>query len=202
MPMRCRLSGPSVPGWDVRLEQSKTVPNSSRFKEPTTSLGIKSPPVYLYEADIESDTVRRKFKKHCFKTKPWGYLKEGSNGKLPLEIQAVYQAARPVLNSLRESRISITKALSSGSNSWHTSYARLTSYGDSLWNDSKTNDSLNLVYRRYYKFCISEISFCRRQLELLVGNPNRTIGLRPSDGNRRPSSLMRGTFNARDPLDF
>jgi hypothetical protein len=148
-------------------------------------------PVFLYEVDLELDIVRRKVKKHCFSTKPWEYLKEASNGSLPLEIQAAYQVARPVLESLRESRMLITRSMTAGTKSWRTAYARLKSFEQSLedWDGSQF---LRIIYQRYCRFCRSEIVFCQRQITLILGaKPLELQGqLRNSEG-RKPSFLMR-----------
>jgi len=194
-PMRCRLSGPSVPGLELPATSPSVRPSSDAGRRPITTSPAQcaGEKVYLYEADLTSDTVRRKVSKHCFKTKPWEFLKVGSDGSLPLEIQAAYQAVRPILSSLRESRMTITRSMTEGSKTWHRSYARLRSYGESLH-----ESDMPVIYRRiitrYYKFCMSEIIFCRRQLIRILGAmPDKMTDCCLIGDRIKPSLLMKVT---------
>lgn len=191
--MRSRLSGSSTPG----LASTATFP-LERPSGPGQWPGGRvtpegKPEVYLYEADLSTDVVRRKVRKHCFRIKPWEFLMAGSDGSLPLEIQAAFQAARPVLDSLRETRMIATRSLTNGTKIWRKSYARLKSFEDSL-EDWDGSEFLRPIYLRYVKYCHSEVVYCHRQLTLILGALPRELEGRPLSGVAvKPSALLKAS---------
>lgn len=146
--------------------------------------------VFTYEVDFSRHDVARSIRKETFRLRPWEYLTAAANGKLPLEIQAAFQATRPVLESLRQTRMAITRSMSKGSKTWQTMLARLKAYEHSLYTPSKRTlfDSIIIRYTRY---CLSEIHNVHRRLRIFLGAlPSKIEGWEQSSQPVRPSEIF------------
>lgn len=157
---RRRCGGPIIKGLD---ESTFWVPQKSPDGRPMDAK------LYTYEVDLERHDVARRVRKESFRIKPWRFSEASSNGKLPVEVQAAFQAARPFLNSLRETRQTVTRAICRGDKDWRKYYSRLKAFQHNVlerWTGAKY---LRSIVLRYYRFCMSEVKHCCAKLVTWLG---------------------------------
>lgn len=120
---------------------------------------------YVYDVDISSDKVRKKVLKYCFKIKPWEFLRACSDGKLPIEVQATFQAAKPYIDSLRNARMNVTRSMTNCNKDWRAKLFKYFTFVDST--NSIKDKTLRVIYQRYCRFCKTECSRTLRLLKIL-----------------------------------
>lgn len=146
--------------------------------------------VYTYEVDFARHDVAKRVRKETFRLKPWEYLTAASDGKLPLEIQAAFQAARPVLESLRQTRMNVTRSMTKGHKTWRTMYSRLTDYLHSLY-PMRNRITFDSIYIRYCRYCINEIRKVQWRLRTFLGAlPSEIEGWEHSSKPVRPTEIF------------
>ena len=152
--------------------------------------GCKSPPqVYRYPVDLSSRQSQRSIKKKSFSTRPECFIQEASNGKLPLEQQAIFQIAKPVLNNVRELRIAAVRSLTNGRRSWHALHARLVR----ISRDAESSESRNNITRlvsRYSRFCLREFQRVYYTLRYRFMIHEEDLATCPLDRSFKPSYLL------------
>jgi len=194
--MRCSTGPRNAGRIRVKGQPVKATLSSVRLDETTTksdgngSLPNGKKTFYRYYVDMGSRHCQNRLRKRLFRTRPENYLKEGSNGSLPLEEQAFFQSASKALHVVRELRISAVRSMTNGRKSWRRLQNRISTIRDNVM----SGDSINLVNRlisRYCTWCLKEIKRVHRILFTHFGIAEVDMATCPSDKSFKPSFLLR-----------
>lgn len=185
------VTGPTVGGNPAKVV--KKAPNLKRLiSEKGTIYGdadiVSKPEIYFIEVDPPDSKGIRNIRKETFRIKPERYFRAMSDRLCQPDFRAALCECRPVLESLRDLRISSTKTMSFGGKSWKINLQRLYRFRD--YHEKRVRfDYTSRILYRYSKFCISEILFVYHTLRYLFGILPRDLLESPTDILIKPGTL-------------
>jgi len=154
------------------------------------AFGSNTVKTYIYDVDFHLKSLKM-IRKDTFRRKPQEYLEAGSNSKLPLDIQAAYQAARKFLNHQRLLRQITIRRLTTGRKDWLKYFHRLEDFTKNLGKDRDLADFVGQMVHIYGRFCIDEVSRCWKQLRFNFRITNTELSTCPVDRSYKPSFLKK-----------
>jgi hypothetical protein len=178
-----RVNGPTSRGTGV------CVSHPPKADAGVASSSEKKSIVHKYLVGFSNNKVIRDIRKDSFLIKPWKFHDCAGNENLKPAVQAAFQAARPYLEVLRIKRITATRMLCNGRKDWRKIYYNLVEdFNKDSYNELP---ALQVIYKRYHRFCVSEIRNCYKQLRLNFGISDTDLATCPTGKRYRSHALLR-----------